>query len=171
MISLGFDQSYTRIGVTVTQGTSSKNGKILTNASFSYRKKKTKTEKRLFVAKMTKHLIEKYKPDVIIVERIRTFSQGMISVPYIKTTGALIATIVDNAYPIEVYSADTRSWKARVCGKSKGMHKADKGVSVRFIRERFGLEMNDDAADSVCISLYGLDMKRLMKEKLLKKED
>lgn len=171
MISLGFDQSYTRTGVTVVEGNSINDGKILFVKSYDFKGMKTKTEKRRFIAKLTRKLIEKFKPDVILVERIRMYTQGFVSTVYMKATASLIASIVDNAYPETVYSVDTRSWKSRVCGNSSGMHKADKGVSVRYIMKRFGKTYNDDAADSICIALYGLDFERLKEKKLLKKED
>ena len=57
---------------------------------------------------------------VIIVERIRQFSGGTLSMDYIKSTGALIGCIVDTAaeYGVSVFSADTRSWKSQVVGTS-----------------------------------------------------
>lgn len=167
MISLGIDQSYTQLGIALTEAP----GKLISYKSYNYKGLKSKSEKRLFVRKLVGYAIKKYAPDVIVVERIRTFSQGFISTGYIKATGALIGTIVDVAYPQPVWSADTRSWKSRVCGSSKGMHNADKGVSVRFIREKFGLETNDDEADAICISLHGLNFEKLVALKLLKKEE
>lgn len=167
MVSLGIDQSYTRIGIAVTKSP----GEIVSYKSYAYKGLKSKSEKRVFVSKLVKFAIEKYSPDVILVERIRTFSQGFLSTKYIKATGALIGTIVDAAFPKEVWSTDTRSWKSRVCGSSRGMHDADKGVSVRFVRKQFGLETNDDEADAICISLHGLNFKSLMKQELLKREE
>lgn len=57
---------------------------------------------------------------VVIVERIRQFSGGNLSMDYIKSTGALIGCIVDTAseFGVPVYSADTRSWKSQVIGTS-----------------------------------------------------
>ena len=161
MISIGIDQSYTRIGIAIVESP----GKLVSYNSYNYKGLKKKSEKRAFVKKLVKYAVKKYKPDVIVVERIRTFSQGIISTGYIKSTGALIATIVDAVFPNhEVFSADTRSWKARICGGSSGMHHADKGVSVRFVRKRFNIETNDDEADAICIALYGLSFKKLCKK-------
>lgn len=171
MRCLGIDQSYTQLGISLVEGNSIKDGKIVQVKWYNYKGMKSKSEKRKFVRKLVKHAIKKYNPDVILVERIRTFSQKFISTAYIKTTGALIGTIVDAAYPNKVYSIDTRCWKSRVCGSSKGMHKADKGVSVRYVMKRFGTVYNDDAADAICIALAGLNFDKLMKSKLLKEED
>ena len=160
MVSLGIDQSYTQIGIAVTEAPNI----LLAHKSYSYKGLKSKSEKRLFVRKLIKYAISKYAPDIIVVQRIRTFSQGFISTAYIKATGALIGAIVDEAFPKQVWSADTRSWKSRICGSSKGLHAADKGVSVRFIRNKYGVEVNDDEADAICISLYGLGFKELLKK-------
>jgi Holliday junction resolvasome RuvABC endonuclease subunit len=168
MIVLGIDQSYTQIGISVVEGTKVGNGKILSVKSYKYKKLKTKSEKRAFVKRLVHAFVEKYEPDLVLVERIRTFSQNFISVPYIKATGALIAVIIDEVFPQDVWSVETRSWKARVCGTAKGMHRQDKGVSVRYINERYGRMLNDDEADSVCIALYGLSK---INRKMLRKEE
>lgn len=167
MISLGIDQSYTNFGIAVVKGKDIEHAKILSYNSFNFKGMKTKIEKRLFVRKLIKHAIKKFEPDIIVLERIRVFSQGYLGINYIKATAPLIATVVDTSYPQKVYSVDTRSWKSKVCGKASGMHKADKGVSVRYINNRFGVLMNDDQADAVCIALYGLEKdknKKLFKE-------
>lgn len=151
MISLGIDESYKNFGIAVVNS----NKEILQVKSFDFHGMKSKTAKRQFIAKLIKHAIKKYKPDIIVVERIRLFSQKFLSANYIKATSALVATIVDNAFPQCVYSVDTRSWKSRICGSSKGTKNGDKQVSVKYIRKTYNLELNDDQADAVCIALYG----------------
>jgi hypothetical protein len=83
--------------------------------------------------------------------------------------GALTATIVDTAYEygIKVYSVDTRSWKAQIVGTSKGIKgddpKAKKIPTMRFVK-KLGFEVDDDAADSGCIALYGFTKNQKLKE-------
>ena len=167
MISLGIDESYTNFGICVTEGDNIIDGKIIKVKSFNFKGLKSKTEKREFVRDLTKRSIEKYKPNIIIVERIRTFSKGFMGInTYIKNTAPLVASIVDSAYPQKVYSVDTRCWKSRVIGQSKG----NKSVSVKYIKNRFGLKSNDDAADAACISLFGLEYEKWLKNKLIKEE-
>lgn len=163
MISLGIDQSYNKIGIAVVKGENIINGKIVKSKFFSYKGMKTKTEKREFIRQLIPKIIKSYKPDIIVVERIRIFSQGFISKNYMISTGALIATIVDSVFPQEVYSADTRSWKSKVCGKSKGEKKGDKQVSVKYVNKIFNIDVNDDEADAICIALYGLQYKNMLK--------
>lgn len=122
---------------------------------------------------------------IIIIERIRLRSQGFININYIKGIGALNALIVDLAhkYNFPVYSVDTRAWKSSIVGNSKGKSnpygfdekkyptlqwcvkqgyekyiiepvspKKKKGV---IIRNNSTYTLNDNTADSICISLYG----------------
>ena len=160
MLSLGIDESYTRVGIAITDDYK----RVLAVNSYGYKGCKCKTEKRRFMKRLVKHALSKYKPDVVMIERIRTFSQGFISTAYIQATGALIATIVDAAYPQPVYSCDTRSWKSQVIGPQK--RHAGKIVSVDFIRKRYGFDLDDDAADAICISLYSwCDGKKVKVEK------
>lgn len=167
MISLGIDESYTNFGISVTEGNGISDGKIIKVKSFNFKGLKSKTEKRQFVSRLIQDSISKYKPNIILVERIRVHSRGFMGInTYIKNTAPLVATIVDSAYPQKVYSVDTRCWKSRVIGNSKG----DKTVSVKYIQQRFGRKLNDDAADAVCISLFGLEYEKWLKAKLLKEE-
>lgn len=169
---LGIDQSYTNFGIAIVEIKGEKI-EVINVKSFNYKGKKSKTEKRLFIAKLIKNAVKKYNPDYILVERIRQFSQNFISMRYIKATASLIGTIIDSCYPKPVYSVDTRSWKSRVCGSSKGVKRADKGVSVRFVKRRFGLELNDDEADALCIACYPStgDINQMIKSKLLRQEE
>ena len=167
MISMGIDESYTNFGICITEGDNITNGKVIKVKSFNFKGLKSKTEKRLFISNLIKKSIEKYKPNIIIVERIRTYSRGFMGInTYIKNTAPLVTTIVDSAYPQKVYSVDTRCWKSRVIGNSKG----DKSVSVKYVKNRFGLKLNDDAADALCISLFGLEYQKWLKNKLIKEE-
>lgn len=153
---LGIDQSYSRLGISVVKGKTKDDAVLIRYKSYSFKGLKSKTEKRAFVYSLVKKAVAKYSPDYVICERIRQFSQGFVSMSYIKGTAALISRIVDAAFPQPVYSVDTRSWKSKVCGSSKGTKRADKLVSVKYIKQRYGLELNDDTCDSICIALYGL---------------
>lgn len=194
-ISIGIDQSYTRTGIGI-----SADGKLLKVGSIPFRGCRNKSEKRkelrIALHKIIQSNQHKASEMVIICERIRTFSHhaesgsekgkgkqtGMfISTDYIKATGALIATIVDVAYEygIPVFSVDTRAWKSKVLGNSKGSKKeGNKMGAIRFV-ESLGFNVssynrkgnivyNDDAADAGCISLYAFVPKG---SQTLKKEE
>lgn len=116
---IGIDQSYTRTGISIAG-----DGQLLKVGYIPFEPSECHSEKRKKVKGILTKIIKANKSKasqmVIIVERIRQFSGGNLSMDYIKSTGALIGCIVDTAaeYGIPVYSADTRSWKSQVVGTS-----------------------------------------------------
>lgn len=128
--------------------------------------------------------IKKAKEVIIICERIRLRSEGFLNIDYIKSIGALNSVIVDTAYEygIKVFSVDTRSWKSQVVGTSKPMANKygvdpKKWPTILYVKSLGFFEsildpagkrkkgiieidgkkyfINDNAADSACIALYG----------------
>lgn len=114
---LGIDESYTRTGLTLLN----KEGSIIEMLSLNYCDCNNNTEKRNLLSATIYELIGNYTNVLVIIERIRLRSQGVLSQSYIISTGALIATIVDVCYSlgIQVYSVDTRAWKFAIVGTSK----------------------------------------------------
>lgn len=187
-IIIGIDESYTRTGLSIAV-----DGELIKVGSLSFKGLKSKSQKRkalsLILSKVIPQCLLKAKSVAIIVERIRTFSgggkggQSMLSIPYIKATGALIGSIVDVAeeYGIRVYSVDTRSWKSKIVGTSKPKNGDNKLPTIEYVctlgfKEAITLKpnrkgiikMNDDAADSACIALYGFLPKS---QRCLKREE
>lgn len=125
-IVIGIDQSYKCTGITVLYD----GNNILYMKGIKYDGCKNNTEKRNLLREKIKGIIlfltKTYIDSeiVIIVERIRLYSQNFISEDYIKATGALISVIIDTAYSygIPVYSVSTQSWKAQIVGTSKPLN-------------------------------------------------
>lgn len=120
-VIIGIDESYTRTGITILN-----DKKIICMKSLNFEDCKTNTDKRRYLTLYLREQINRLKRKnldniAIYTERIRLVSQKFISENYIKSTGALIATIIDVAqdYDIPVYSVDTRSWKSQIVGNSK----------------------------------------------------
>lgn len=118
--------------------------------NINYAGYKTNTDKRAFLKIKLTDIIEQIitelnAPDdiTIITERIRLRSQGFLSENYIKSTGALVAVIVDVAgeYHIPVYSVDTRAWKSAIVGSSKPLNNPyginpEKYHTILYMRDR-----------------------------------
>lgn len=169
MIIIGIDESYTNTGIAIVKGDTVENAEIINCFNLDFKKAKSKTEMRTKIYQIMCDICKKYNPDLIICERIRLFSQKFISYDYIKSTGALVAQIVDSCFPHKVYSVDTASWKARVCGHKKGKKQGDKDVSVEYILKRYNYYFCDDIADSICIAISGLNFNKY--PKLFKEEN
>lgn len=120
-VCIGVDQSYRRTGVSVSVDGALKLAKSIDLSRF-----KSKAEKRAAVSRrlssLVNHILARRSPSEVacVLERVRTFSQKFLSVPYIKSMGALNATIADLMWQngITCYSVDTRAWKSGVVGYS-----------------------------------------------------
>lgn len=119
-IVIGIDQSYKRTGITVIQ-----DNEIRETLSVDYLGCDNNSKKRQYLRMVLCKIISRYtnrlEDITVITERIRLRSQGFLSESYIKSTGALVATIVDTfeQFNIPVYSVDTRAWKSAIVGTSK----------------------------------------------------
>lgn len=117
---VGVDQSYKNCGISIAA-----DGKLLKVSNLSFEHCQTHSEARkLLAAKLTRIIKlnrQKCHDMILVFERIRQFSNGFISMPYITGMGALNAVMVDVAYEFGVrcYSVNTKSWKAGVVGTSK----------------------------------------------------
>ena len=123
-VVVGVDQSYQRTGVSVAI-----DGQLMMVTSISYAGMESKTEKRNAtrsrIEQLCRHITKKFDESstqfVLVLERTRQFSDGFLSVPYIKSMGALNASIIDVAMEsgFSCWSVDTRAWKSAVVGSSK----------------------------------------------------
>ena len=191
---IGIDQSYADTGITVAI-----DGRVSVVKDCRGKAKQPHTLFRHRLSQMLSNCLascnkksaEFQSCEVIcIIERIRLQSakpgqNHFLNLSYIKSIGALNATIVDVAYKygIPVYSVDTRSWKSQVIGTSKPMHNKygfpdekwptikwclDKGygwliAEEASLKKRKGVvedggeryTYNDNKADSIGIALYG----------------
>lgn len=140
-VVIGIDQSYTRTGITVLE-----NKSIVEMLSIGYKDCKNNSEKRVYLENTLSELmvsVNSHNP-LVITERIRLRSQGFLSESYIKSTGALIATIIDFFHyynEIPVYSVDTRSWKSQIVGNSKPLNNPyginpEKYRTILYMRDR-----------------------------------
>ena len=189
---IGVDQSYTRTGITLAaDGVRLRTNDVTFKPSDCHSEKRYKvTNKIAHIIKLNKHKATKV---IVIVERIRQFSGGSLSMDYIKSTGALIGAIVDvcRLIDVPVYSADTRAWKSSVIGTSKpeaNKFNVDpkKWPTIKWFIKHYGegelltpvsnrhknyakvidgvkYLYNDDKADSAGLALYGFAQNRTLK--------
>lgn len=119
-VVIGIDQSYKNTGITIVADAEVKIVKAINLMEY-----KSNYERRRALRKtlsgLLRSVIPKAENIVCIIERIRLQSQGFINIDYIKSIGALNSVIVDTMQEegVEVYSVDTRCWKAQVIGTSK----------------------------------------------------
>lgn len=138
---IGIDQSYTRTGITIL-----KDKEVVEMFSLNYEHCRNNSEKRTALENTLHEMVLDHNivNPLVITERIRLRSQGFLSEAYIKSTGALIATIIDFFHyynEIPVYSVDTRSWKSQIVGSSKPLDNPyginpEKYRTILYLRDR-----------------------------------
>ena len=183
-VVIGIDQSYNNTGISIAA-----DGKLKKVKSLRLDGYKTNGEKRRALAEtldgLLRSVASKSEKLVCIIERIRLRSQGFLNIDYIKSIGALNSIIVDKCHEhgVEVYSVDTRCWKAQVIGTSKPQANKygvpdEKWPTVKwvikqgledsilvsvqgkkskgtFVRDGQKYMYNNDAADSAGIAMFG----------------
>ena len=191
-VIIGIDEAYAETGIAVGL-----DGEIKYVKGIKFKGCQNNTQKRQELARELERIVSKLyiKYNVtVVVERIRLHSHSetqFISQDYIKSVGAMLAVIIDTMrkFNVDVYSVDTRSWKAQVLGSSKSSAKKEgvvlkKESSVRkAIELGFGEQItsiikqgknkgkkkyDDNMADAICITLYGFLPKARQKLKLEK---
>ena len=125
---VGIDQSYKRTGISV-----SCDGTLKLVHSYDLHKM-SKHDARNKVAWQSnaavKSALSKSEHVVVLLERIRLFSQQFISMPYILSMGMMNGAVYDGlAYifkedmesgKLEIMTVETRAWKKAVVGTTKG---------------------------------------------------
>lgn len=129
MLVVGVDESYKNTGVSMTCGNPFSGYETTFCDSLGGNTCKNKNDYRVSVLEYLTRLLQKHNEEMrnesicplVVVERVRQFSKGFISMDYIKSMGALIAYIVEAAsqHGLQTYSVDTRCWKSTVVGSSQ----------------------------------------------------
>jgi hypothetical protein len=103
------------------------------------------------------------KVKTIYCEEVRLFSFGgrnFINMKTILRLYSILTTLIDN--DIKVYTINSRSWKSRIL-KPAGYEKSKEG-SVKYILNKYNIEVNHDIADAICQAEYAKKFKSLCKE-------
>lgn len=117
--------------------------------------------KRIYIMKNEiNNIINKYDIDFIIIEEVRP--EGGYGVGNTHThkmlmwlQAAIAFTIYDNIKDIEIKYIYPSSWRATLGIKNgRGIKRETlKEADIRFVKEKYGINVNDDIADAICIGL------------------
>lgn len=195
-ISLGLDYSYEEPGFCVSQKIGDKEVILhVSRMNFAELQRKGKEKdkhfkidvkkKRQMITDWIRALWKKYRFTVVIVERIRTFSHGHLSVPAIIAFAELILTVVnatinidqDVAY-VPVFSVDTRVWRKRMVGSAQAPKGTDpkaatlawakQFITSLLLEKRRWLQITHNEADAIGLSLFA---RHVEAEQFLKEEE
>ena len=158
MIIMGIDMGgATRNGIAIMADRDN----LLYHCSVPYNEKLGKGHHRRQLCKRISALVEEFKVDIVLVERIKQFkgkekggtkgtniSKMTNMAPLIKLTGSIIDAV---SYRCKVFEVEVRSWKSQVLGDTS----SDKEPSINFVKLIYKVEVPHDEADAICIACYG----------------
>ena len=103
-------------------------------------------------------LLQKYKPDIIVIEKLNV-SRNMNAVRVLsKVIGAVYTyyVLADNCYYFEIQPTQ---WRSQLCMQS-GRKKRDelKKISIEYVKNTLGIDVTDDEADSICAGIAYIKM-------------
>lgn len=98
-------------------------------------------------------LIEKYKPGLVVIEGVQyqsnQFTYGQLS----RLQGLLIDLCIEREQLYEV--VPPTKWRTiGIVGRKRAEQKAS---SIQFVKDNFGLNVNDDVADAINMGYYALN--------------
>ena len=108
----------------------------------------------IYIEKELKDIWKEYEPEYIVIEELVTFRNS-------NTTRMLIGLIQHLVIEFTKYDAlvvlvRPTEWRKN---KIKGKCREDlKEASKQYVREKYGIEVNDDIADSVIIAEYEMEV-------------
>lgn len=150
---LAVDQSYTNAGFAVVEKDDAGAIRIIDLPVLTFPKKATKQEKRNLLLPFICNIINLHSCDTLILERVRLFAHGKLSLKTYSTLHALNVAISDGV-SLPCFAIDTRQWKTHVLGNPS----ATKEDAVLFVsREMGGLIVSHDTADAVCMAYATLN--------------
>ena len=92
---------------------------------------------------------------IVVIERIRLFHHGKISLAAIEDLARLSGVVgyLATQHGLEIETVHTNHWRKRVLGNGRAM----KDDVVKWIMEEYELEAveSDDEAEAIALALYG----------------
>lgn len=148
MTILSIDQA-THLGYAVWE-----EGKIKKYGCKNFTIKKDNPDKKLKnIREFVDKLIQEYQPTLVVIEGVQFQSNYNTYAQLCKLQGVLIELCIEREQLYEVIP--TLKWKTiGIKGKKRAEQKAS---SIQFVRENFGLSVNDDVADAINMGYYALN--------------
>lgn len=103
-------------------------------------------------------LLKQNKPDIIVIEKLNV-SRNMVAVRALsKIIGAVYCySIVSKCFYFEIQPSQWRS-QLGMQGGARRKREEYKALSIKYIKDHFGIEVTDDEADSICSGLGYIKM-------------
>lgn len=103
------------------------------------------------------HLLRKYKPDIIVIEKLNV-GRNMVAVRALsKIIGVVYCySILNNCFYFEIQPSQWRSQLGMQSSKRK--REEYKQLSIEYVKKNFGKNVTDDESDSICAGIGYIKM-------------
>lgn len=102
-------------------------------------------------------LLEKYKPDIIVIEKLN-ISRNMTATRILaKIIGVVYCySLIHNCFYYEIQATQ---WRGQIGIQSKGKKRNDfKQLAIEYVKNTLGIDVMDDEADSICAGIAYIKM-------------
>jgi len=102
------------------------------------------------------HLIRIYNPDVVTLEEVYYSRNKQVYNKLSKLQGVIINCLIEKDIEYEILMPSV--WKNGI-GIAKGKktkREEEKRNSIKFVKDRYDLEVDDNTADAICMGYYYL---------------
>lgn len=150
------DSSTRRTGMALFE-----NGVYQTHVLVDLNSTKGQTDERIstMIGRMIGHLNE-MRPDAVVIEEPKGHANVELVRKLSEILGAVRGWCISNA--IEYHEIKPSVWR-KYCGISQGKKKREelKEESINLVKEKYGMTVSDDEADSICIGIATINIQGL----------
>ena len=111
--------------------------------------------KRIYVMRdKIQEILKQYNIDKVVLEEVRPDFQNAHTYKILTwVQAAIVFAIYDVNKKIEIEYLQASSWRSKIGIKTgRGVKRESlKTKDIEFVRENYGLDVNDDEADAICI--------------------
>lgn len=104
------------------------------------------------------HLLEKYKPDIIVIEKLNVSRNMVATRCLIKIIGVVYSYSILNR-DVFYYEIQASQWRKQI-GIQSSKRKRDeyKKLSIEYVKNNFNKEVTDDESDAICAGIGYIKM-------------
>lgn len=144
---LGLDTSTTSTGYAVLN-----NGKLICYGTIKTPKKADLLDKIIYIEEQVKQIIKAKKVEFVVIEDLAV-TRGASTTKALS--GLLYHLLVEfRKRELLVVQARPSEWRS-VCGVKGKCREELKASAIKHVKDVYGISVNDDEADAVCIAEYG----------------
>lgn len=104
------------------------------------------------------HLLEKYKPDIIVIEKLNV-SRNMVATRCLSKIIGVVYSYSIMHKDVFYYEIQASKWRKQIgIQSSKRKREEYKQLSIKYVKDNFNKEVTDDESDAICAGIGYIKM-------------